>query len=303
MNTLLSDLEAGRIPEPSPATSLRTRAGTCRRSDEAGRAPIEALLAERGGRPRHLHRTGRRSTRAEREAGEPHGRPRVKFCRVRRDGRGGARRAPAASSEGLMAADLAEVAADDRGRAPRRRGRGDRRGRRRPSASGRQRAAVRGPARGSTSTGSSAPPSSERFDDGSIHALSIHDLRRRLSSPGASLVCSPWHPTQELKQQVEQAIAREPGSPVHEGDAGGAALRLLDAGRRRARAARRRLRGDRRAAGAAAAARGDRASSPTGRPSPSSTSTASWSAAATSSRRCSTSGELAELLGVEQPAE
>ena len=44
---------------------------------------------------------------AEQAAGEPHGRPRVKFCRVARDGRG---LAPGRWRR-LMAADLAELAA------------------------------------------------------------------------------------------------------------------------------------------------------------------------------------------------
>ena len=81
---------------------------------------------------------GRRSTRAEQAAGEPHGRPRVKFCRVHE--------MVEASRQGvgrLTMADLAELARADRGGPARRRGRGARRGRRRPPARDRRRAAVR----------------------------------------------------------------------------------------------------------------------------------------------------------------
>ena len=187
--------------------------------------------------------------RAEAAAGEPHGRPRVKFCRVDEMVEASTRRDAARPDGGRPG----RAQRDDRGGAARRRGRGGRRGRRRPPARDRRRAAVRGPDRGSTSTGWSQTRSSARFDDGSIHALSIKttrarlELRRtperlRLRYPGA-------HGSRSRAQAAGRAgDRRQPGAPVHEGHPRGAALRLLDAGRRRARAARRRLRRDRRAA-------------------------------------------------------
>ena len=101
VNTLLEDLEAG----PGP----RARAGASQ--------PIEELLDERGGD--HVTYLGWQAIdRAEVAAGEPHGRPRVKFCRVARDGRGGARRTRSRLSDGRPGRDQG----DDRGgaaRAPR----------------------------------------------------------------------------------------------------------------------------------------------------------------------------------------
>jgi ferredoxin--NADP+ reductase len=70
VNSLIADLEAGRILD------RRTPGGE---AEDA--APIEVLLAERGGD--HVTYVGWQAIdRAEVTAGEPHGRPRIKFCRV-----------------------------------------------------------------------------------------------------------------------------------------------------------------------------------------------------------------------------
>jgi ferredoxin--NADP+ reductase len=70
VDSLLADLEAGRIPD-------RRTPG----SEAEDVAPIEVLLAERGGN--HVTYFGWQAIdRAEVAAGEPHGRPRIKFCRV-----------------------------------------------------------------------------------------------------------------------------------------------------------------------------------------------------------------------------
>ena len=64
VDALLADLEAGKIPDRSAYV-----------------ATIEALLAERA--PDHVPYSGWQAIdRAEVAAGEPHGRPRIKFCRV-----------------------------------------------------------------------------------------------------------------------------------------------------------------------------------------------------------------------------
>jgi ferredoxin--NADP+ reductase len=64
VNSLLADLEAGKVPERRPADP-----------------PIEELLAERAGD--HVTYPGWQAIdRAEVAAGEPHGRPRIKFCRI-----------------------------------------------------------------------------------------------------------------------------------------------------------------------------------------------------------------------------
>ena len=63
VNTLLEDLDAGNLPTPS----------------EPDRESMETLLAER--QPEAVSYAGWQAVdRAEREAGEPHGRPRVKLC-------------------------------------------------------------------------------------------------------------------------------------------------------------------------------------------------------------------------------
>ncbi len=63
---LLADLADGKLPEPELA---------------ANAAAIETLLAER--KPDHVTYEGWQAIdAAEQAAGEPHGRPRVKFCRV-----------------------------------------------------------------------------------------------------------------------------------------------------------------------------------------------------------------------------
>jgi ferredoxin--NADP+ reductase len=63
VDALLEDLDAGRLPTPA----------------DAERESLEALLAER--RPDVVSYAGWQAVdRAEREAGEPHGRPRVKLC-------------------------------------------------------------------------------------------------------------------------------------------------------------------------------------------------------------------------------
>jgi ferredoxin/flavodoxin---NADP+ reductase len=66
VDNLFADLEAGNLPEPELA---------------ADRDAIEALLNER--KPDHVTFEGWQAIdAAEVEAGKPHGRPRVKFCRV-----------------------------------------------------------------------------------------------------------------------------------------------------------------------------------------------------------------------------
>ena len=66
VNNLFADLEAGRIPEAELA---------------GDRGAIEALLDER--KPDHVTFEGWQAIdAAEVEAGKPHGRPRVKLCRV-----------------------------------------------------------------------------------------------------------------------------------------------------------------------------------------------------------------------------
>jgi ferredoxin--NADP+ reductase len=63
VDTLLGDLDAGTLPEPA----------------DPDRDSMEALLAER--QPDAVSYAGWQAVdRAEREAGEPHGRPRVKLC-------------------------------------------------------------------------------------------------------------------------------------------------------------------------------------------------------------------------------
>ena len=89
VTSMFEDLEAGR---DSRARAERAQS-------------IAELLDERGGD--HVTYMGWQAIdRAEQAAGEPHGRPRVKFCRVARDGRG----ARATAVAELMA-DLAELKA------------------------------------------------------------------------------------------------------------------------------------------------------------------------------------------------
>jgi ferredoxin--NADP+ reductase len=64
VDSLLADLEAGKVPEREPVEP-----------------PIEELLAERAGD--HVTYLGWQAIdRAEQDAGKPHGRPRIKFCRI-----------------------------------------------------------------------------------------------------------------------------------------------------------------------------------------------------------------------------
>jgi ferredoxin--NADP+ reductase len=64
VDSLFADLDAGKVPERAPVEP-----------------PIEELLAERAGD--HVTYLGWQAIdRAEVAAGEPHGRPRVKFCSV-----------------------------------------------------------------------------------------------------------------------------------------------------------------------------------------------------------------------------
>ena len=66
VDKLFADLEAGKVPEAELA---------------GDRGSIEALLAER--KPDHVTFEGWQAIdAAEVEAGKPHGRPRVKFCRI-----------------------------------------------------------------------------------------------------------------------------------------------------------------------------------------------------------------------------
>ncbi len=75
--TIFEDLAANRIPELDSET--RTPGGEA--EDVAGVIPIAELLDERGGD--HVTYMGWQAIdAAEVGAGEPHGRPRVKFCRV-----------------------------------------------------------------------------------------------------------------------------------------------------------------------------------------------------------------------------
>ena len=77
VNSIFQDLEAGRIPEP--AVKTRTPGGEA--EDVAGVVPIAELLDERAGD--HVTYLGWQAIdRAEVAAGEPHGRPRIKFCRI-----------------------------------------------------------------------------------------------------------------------------------------------------------------------------------------------------------------------------
>jgi ferredoxin/flavodoxin---NADP+ reductase len=63
VDALLEDLDAGRLPEPA----------------DPDRDSLEVLLAERA--PEHITYAGWEAIdRAEKSAGEPHGRPRVKLC-------------------------------------------------------------------------------------------------------------------------------------------------------------------------------------------------------------------------------
>jgi ferredoxin--NADP+ reductase len=74
VNSIFEDLAAGRIPDL--AADRRTPGG-----EAEDVAPIEVLLDERGGD--HITYLGWQAIdQAEVTAGEPHGRPRVKFCRV-----------------------------------------------------------------------------------------------------------------------------------------------------------------------------------------------------------------------------
>jgi ferredoxin--NADP+ reductase len=70
VNALIEDLRAGRVPDRRPPGG-----------EAEDVAPIEAVLAERAGD--HVTYVGWQAIdRAEVAAGEPHGRPRVKFCTV-----------------------------------------------------------------------------------------------------------------------------------------------------------------------------------------------------------------------------
>jgi ferredoxin--NADP+ reductase len=77
VNSIFEDLEEGRIAEPSAQTHTPGAEG----EDVAGVVPIAELLDERGGD--HVTYMGWQAIdRAEQAAGEPLGRPRVKFCHV-----------------------------------------------------------------------------------------------------------------------------------------------------------------------------------------------------------------------------
>lgn len=92
VNALFEDLEAGRVPElprpgpaPDPDTPGREAEDVAgigpEAEDVAGIVPIEELLANRGAD--HITYLGWQAIdRAEVAAGEPHGRPRIKFCRI-----------------------------------------------------------------------------------------------------------------------------------------------------------------------------------------------------------------------------
>ena len=74
VDAIFFDLAAGKIAQP--AADRRTAAG-----EAEDVAPTESLLAERA--PDHVTYSGWQAIdRAEVAAGEPHGRPRVKFCRI-----------------------------------------------------------------------------------------------------------------------------------------------------------------------------------------------------------------------------
>ncbi len=77
---ILEDLASGKI-EQLPATSSASPPGVPGSGEGRALLSIEELLDERGGD--HVTYMGWQAIdRAERAAGEPHGRPRVKFCRV-----------------------------------------------------------------------------------------------------------------------------------------------------------------------------------------------------------------------------
>jgi ferredoxin--NADP+ reductase len=90
VDSLLADLEEGKIPEPgadrrTPGSEAEDVAPIGSEDvapiDSEDVAPIEVLLGERGAD--HVTYVGWQSIdAAEVAAGEPHGRPRVKFCRI-----------------------------------------------------------------------------------------------------------------------------------------------------------------------------------------------------------------------------
>ena len=155
---LLADVESAdpaRAPEsPSPSA-------------------VEELLAERGVRYVSFE-DWQAIDQAEVGRGEPHGRPRVKFVRVEEmlDDRS-ARRSPASRGRRPGRAD-----GDDRGGAAGRRGRGHRRNRhRRPPAGDGRAPQFEGLSRIDQHRLVKAAVK-ERFDDGTIHALSVTGVTR-----------------------------------------------------------------------------------------------------------------------------
>jgi ferredoxin/flavodoxin---NADP+ reductase len=77
VSSIFQDLENGLIPELQPSPRTPGAEG----EDVAGVIPIAELLDQRGAD--HVTYMGWQAIdRAEQAAGEPHGRPRVKFCRV-----------------------------------------------------------------------------------------------------------------------------------------------------------------------------------------------------------------------------
>ena len=152
---LLADVESADPARPREPRARRGR-GAARRA----RRPLRQLRGLAGDRP------GR---------GRPRRAPRPPPGQVR-PGRGDARRRSARRSPARPPwRDLAEIEGDDRGGPAGRRGRGRRRNRRRRHLRRSSAPPVRGP-RGSTSTDWSRPRS-RRFDDGTIHALSVKTYR------------------------------------------------------------------------------------------------------------------------------
>ena len=159
VDTLLEDTEHQRheLPNPEPES-------------------IEELIAERD--PEAVTYAGWEAIDAAEVAGEPHGRPRVKFVSVEEmlEARQGRERS-------VVASHSTRFKAADRGVAARRRGRGRRRDRARgPPARDRQGQAVRGPLadRAAQARQGRGP---EQTDSGEIHSFSV-----RTSTPSSACV-------------------------------------------------------------------------------------------------------------------
>ena len=169
---LLADVES--------QTLLARRARTRPRSRRCSPSAAPATSASR---------TGRRSTRPRSAAASPTAAPGSSSSGSRRCSSTARREARRLGHDGCGPGG---AEGDDRGGAARRRGRGLRRNRQPATTCGRSSAPPSSRAsRGSTSTAWSRPRSRTRFDDGTIHALSVKTERARR----ASYCCAAW-PTQ-----------------------------------------------------------------------------------------------------------